>query len=309
MAIINGNNSSQTINGTIQDDNIYAKDGDDYVDGWTGNDIIYGDSGNDYLLGWTGNDSIYGGSGNDTLKGEDGNDFLVGNGGQDYFDGGSGSDTVSYYYYSGTVNANLKTDKASFPGWSYSETLKSIENLAGGSGNDNIYGDDAANNLYGNAGNDYLDGWGGNDNLYGNSGNDTLLGYSGNDYLYGGYGNDSLKGESGNDYLSAGAGTDKLYGGSGKDTLVGGIGADDFIFNSKYEGIDIIKDFNWGEGDEIMIDKVGFGAISNNQFSYNSLTGALSFDASLTDGIAATTFAILDNKPAGFSTNLDITLV
>ena len=58
-----------------------------------------------------------------------------------------------------------------------------------------------------------------------------------------------------------------------------------------------------------MIDKVGFGAISNNQFSYNSLTGALSFDASLTDGIAATTFAILENKPAGFSTNLDIAIV
>jgi hypothetical protein len=46
-----------------------------------------------------------------------------------------------------------------------------------------------------------------------------------------------------------------------------------------------------------------------NQFSYNSSTGALFFDASPSDNIAAIQLATIENKPAGFSPQLDLILV
>ena len=145
--------------------------------------------------------------------------------------------------------------------------------------------------------------------IYGLGGHDDIYAWTGNDHLYGGSGDDILSGNFGDDCIYGESGNDILFGGSGNDYLVGGTGADGFVFSYETEGIDTIQDFNWLEGDKIFIDTLTFGATSNNQFSYDSSTGALSFDASLTDGIAATTFAILENKPLAFSTNLDVVLV
>ncbi|MUH01820.1 calcium-binding protein [Scytonema sp. UIC 10036] len=133
---------------------------------------------------------------------------------------------------------------------------------------DNIKPGDGDDVVFAGAGNDYVDGWNGNDVLFGEWNNDTLLGFNGNDYLDGGYGDDYLYGE---------AGDDVLVGGYGKDTLWGGSGADKFVFQSKFEGIDAIKDFNWTQGDKITISKAGFGATSVSNFSYNATTKALSF--------------------------------
>ncbi|WP_439139940.1 M10 family metallopeptidase C-terminal domain-containing protein, partial [Roseicyclus sp.] len=78
-----------------------------------------------------------------------------------------------------------------------------IENASGGSGNDTITGNDAANLLTGNAGADVIDGG------------------AGNDTLSGGLGNDSLDGGAGNDLLDAGlGGLETVIGGTGQDTLV-----------------------------------------------------------------------------------------
>jgi len=74
-----------------------------------------------------------------------------------------------------------------------------------------------------------------------------------------------------------------------------------FVFNSKFEGIDIIKDFQWTQNDKIQVSKIGFGAISPSQFSYNNLNGNLSF--------LGTTFATIENKPSGFAVSLDVVLV
>ena len=146
----------------------------------------------------------------------------------------------------------------------------------------------------------------GSDNISGGSGNDTLYGGSGHDRLYGDSGNDRLYGESGNDYLYGGSGNDTLKGGSGNDTLKGGLGADKFVLSDGpvyYVGIDTITDFNYAEGDKILISKSGFGgASSTSQFSYNNSTGALSFKgkhfATLQSGLGA-----------GFIPSLDIELV
>ncbi|NMG19937.1 hypothetical protein [Brasilonema bromeliae] len=92
-----------------------------------------------------------------------------------------------------------------------------------------------------------------------------------------------------------------VTGGKGNDILWGGTGADRFVYSSPSEGIDIIKDYSYLQGDRITISKTGFGATSTNQFSYNSITGALFFQG--------TQFVTLENKPADFSTSLGIELV
>ncbi|MDV2998822.1 MAG: hypothetical protein N5P05_000428 [Chroococcopsis gigantea SAG 12.99] len=167
-------------------------------------------------------------------------------------------------------------------------------------------GDDIIN---GRGGDDVINGGLGNDTLYGDLGNDLLQGSSGNDLFYGNDGNDTLLGGDGNDFFYGHNGDDLLVGGLGNDTLYGGLGADRFRFDSKSEGIDIIKDFNRTEDDKIAIVKSSFGATSLNQFSYNSSAGTLFFDASATDNIAAVQLATIENKPAAFSVSLDLILI
>jgi trimeric autotransporter adhesin len=66
-----------------------------------------------------------------------------------------------------------------------------------------------------------LAGGAGNDHLYGLSGNDTLSGGNGDDYLDGGVGDDVLKGGAGRDTLVGGAGNDtyQFTGAWGHDTI------------------------------------------------------------------------------------------
>ena len=110
-----------------------------------------------------------------------------------------------------------------------------IENAAGGSGDDTITGNGAANALNGGDGNDEIAGGAGadilygdagNDNLYGNTGNDTISGGDGGDLMNGGIGNDTLNGDAGSDTLNGNDGVDTLNGGTGVDTLNGGTGND-----------------------------------------------------------------------------------
>ncbi|WP_313286089.1 Ig-like domain-containing protein [Stutzerimonas kunmingensis] len=66
----------------------------------------------------------------------------------------------------------------------------------------------------------------------------------GSDILNGGAGNDILYGQGGNDILVGGAGDDILYGGTGADT---------FVWSSGDVGNDVIKDFNYNEGDRLSL--------------------------------------------------------
>ena len=223
-----------------------------------------------------------------------------------------GIDTIDWSNQTSAAKIDLNAGQWSELGPSYwngiaqeSRTLAiaynvTIENARGGAGNDT---------LIGNAVNNVLEGGTGNDTLRGNAGNDSLFGSNGNDYLDGGNGNDSISGGAGNDTLLGYSGNDTLIGGAGNDTLYGGVGADRFVFNYLFEGIDIIKDFQWTEGDTIQISNWGFGATSNSQFSYNYITGALFFDASVNDFIAATQFATIENKPLAFPVLPNVVLV
>jgi len=101
-----------------------------------------------------------------------------------------------------------------------------IEDAKGGTGNDTITGNAAANVLEGGGGNDTIHdvvyGGEGDDVVFGQIGNDTLLGEGGNDLLDGGDDDDP----AGRDFLDGGDGDDELAGSGGDDTLYGGIGND-----------------------------------------------------------------------------------
>jgi Ca2+-binding RTX toxin-like protein len=162
------------------------------VRGGSGNDTIFGDGGKNELRGNLGDDDITGGDGDDTLVGGPGNDDLYGDTGDDTLEGGDGDDTlaggigIDTADYSG-IKANLILDlfEAKFVG-AGTDTLKDIENLIGGDGNDWIVGDGANNRL---------DGKSGFDTIIGGWGNDTIVGAQephlmNHKQLYGGGDND-----------------------------------------------------------------------------------------------------------------------
>ncbi|HTV69122.1 MAG TPA: matrixin family metalloprotease [Rhizobiaceae bacterium] len=220
---------------------------------------------------------VYAGSGNDTLYGSPEIDNLYGESGNDYFrpglsidlvNGGSGSDTVDYSTSSVFLEISLSAAgnaTVSLGGTPF-DTLLSIENLTGGSGNDVLFGNDGsavANFLRGGKGSDSLNGQQGNDTLQGGLGYDYLTGGTGSDFadysdrslavsvtliagatvqarvngiveddlisienLRGGGGRDRFIGSTGANILDGGAGDDQLAGGIGSDTLYGGAGND-----------------------------------------------------------------------------------
>lgn len=99
-----GNNTSQTIDGTAKDDRLTLNGGNDVSDAGGGNDVQSGGNGNDRLFGGAGFDRIDGGAGDDVLDGGggldiitagDGKDRLVGGAGADRLTGGLGRDTMT----------------------------------------------------------------------------------------------------------------------------------------------------------------------------------------------------------------------
>ncbi|NKD77728.1 hypothetical protein HEQ60_08145 [Haematospirillum sp. H1815] len=204
--------------------------GEDFLDGGDGNDWLKGNTGNDVLYGGAGDDTLDGGSGNDVLDGVAGNDTLKGEHGHDALDGGDGDDFADYTDKTAPVRVTLHgaQDAAVYVGGIAEDTVRNIENIRGGWGNDQITGDEGDNTLLGEKGNDFLDGRDGHDILNGGPGTDTL---------HGGAGDDHLEGGNGNDFLYGGAGDDILRGGPGKDSLDGGEGNDLASYSGQSEPV------------------------------------------------------------------------
>lgn len=211
--------------GVIVDDDIFAES-------------VIGTGIAETLTGTNVAERLFGLGGNDTIRAGSGNDLLFGGGGNDTLDGQNGDDEVSYSGVSTGVSVNLLSGMAVGDG---TDTLISIVHATGGSGSDNIFGDNGAvgNILKGNAGDDVLAGRDGDDFLYGGTGNDglaggngedTLEGGSGDDRLFGGADNDSIDGGSGADIINGGSGFDLIYGGNNSDIALVGGGGNDTIF-------------------------------------------------------------------------------
>ena len=326
-----------TFNGFDGNDTINALGTNDILNGGAGNDTLNGGAGNDTLNGDDGDDTLNGGTGADNMNGGFGNDtYVVDNIGDVAAEVAGGIDLVQSSV-SHTLSTNL--ENLTLTGTAAINGTGNAKNniLIGNSANNVLNGGTGADNMNGGDGNDtyfvdnvgdivkesFDDALGGTaDTVFssvsyslapgtpGNQGhgieNLTLTGFA-NINATGNAKNNVLTGNSGNNTLTGSAGNDTLIGGAGNDTLTGGSGADFFQFQFLSEGIDVITDFSFQQGDKIQISAAGFGAISLNQVSYNSVTGGLFYDP--TGLVGPTQFATLANPPAGFSVNLDVVII
>ena len=161
--------------------------------------------------------------------------------------------------------------------------------------------------------------------IIGNAGVNTLTGTAYNDTLDGGGGNDTLTG---------GAGNDILIGGNGNDTLTGGAGRDYFVFNTAPNASsnkDSVTDFVSGV-DRLQFSKAvfaGLGTIvgnlsaaqfwsaagagsahdSTDRIIYNTVSGALFYDADGMGGAAAVQVAIIGTSTHPALAYSDISIV
>jgi hypothetical protein len=123
----------------------------------------------------TGITQIDGGAGNDVITGSSGADTLVGGLGNDTLTGGNGIDTVDYSYSASNWTINLAATSAQAVSGTEIDTITTVENVIGGSGNDIITGTTASNALKGGAGADRITGGLGNDALDGGLGIDVAV--------------------------------------------------------------------------------------------------------------------------------------
>src|SRR4051812_28520075 len=169
-----------------------------------------------------------GGLGNDTLIGAGEDDTLDGGNGADELSGGAGADTADYSARTAAVRVTIDgigDDGENCPNLLTCEgdnVNSDVENIAGGAGNDTLFGNAQANELSGGAGNDLLQGGNAADIFHGEGGTDTVS--------YGDHGanvtaslsdgtESSSQDGSGDTYPDADV--ENLTGGSGNDTLTG----------------------------------------------------------------------------------------
>ena len=181
-----GSPGDDTLTGVASQPNtMRGAGGNDLLIGGTDTDLLSGDAGDDMLIGDRGDDALDGGADDDVLRPFTGSDAIV---------GGNGADVVDYrdVLEPMPVTASLPEQTATILGALGTQTLNSVEDLAGGDGNDV---------------------------LTGAAGPNTLSGAQGDDLLIGGDGDDTLAGAEDDDVLRPGLGAGVSDGGPGSDTV------------------------------------------------------------------------------------------
>ncbi len=211
----------------------------------------------------------------DTIRGNGGNDTLTGLGGRDGLNGGKGFDTALYTEKSAGIAVSLDGSAAVMlkVGGVDEDTLRNIEHVTGGSGDDIVRGDTLANRLVG------------------NSGDDLLVGRDGNDTLSGGLGVDMLKGGDGRDAFvfnsALGSGNVDVVKDFRHD--VDALRLDDKIFADIGSALSAAE-FHAKDGAVKAHD-------ATDRIVYDTATGNLYYDADGKGGDAAVLFATLSNRP------------
>lgn len=104
--------------------------------------------------------------------------------------------------------------------------------IGGNTGNNILYGDQAATGV------------GGNDTIFGDEGRDTIFGGAGDDELNGAEHSDRVSGDAGNDTISGAGGRDTVEGGAGADSLSGGADAGDTLsYRSSLAGVTVTLEY------------------------------------------------------------------
>jgi Ca2+-binding RTX toxin-like protein len=129
----------------------------DVLRGGAGTDTLNGHGGADMLLGQAGGDYFEDGGGDNSLLGGSGDDRLLSGPGNDVIVGGLGVDTVDYMTvlprggslvdHCSTVTADLSAGVGSGTGFGV-DTLKGVDNVVTGGGQDVLTGDALANTFY-----------------------------------------------------------------------------------------------------------------------------------------------------------------
>ncbi|WP_209018168.1 DUF4114 domain-containing protein [Roseibium aggregatum] len=189
---LHGGQQDDTLNGNNGNDDLHGDSGDDILNGGTGNDTLDGGLDNDTLIGGSGDDILTGGYGADVLKGGAGNDLLYGghqddqlygghgddtffgDAGNDMMHGGQGTDTVDYSAFDVDLSVSLH-DKRAHGQEIGTDTLKFIDNIRSGGGDDILKGSSGDNVIDGGAGNDQIRSLRGADTLTGGAGADTFV--------------------------------------------------------------------------------------------------------------------------------------
>lgn len=262
------------------------------TDTLTGFQNLLGSAFNDTLTGDAGENSLYGDAGNDTLS-------TGGNaaGTVDLLDGGAGSDTASFANYSAGITAVLRgaNDGVAVLAGGQIASLRGIENLRGGVGNDTLFGDDNDNVIEGGLGDDTLVGGNGIDTVAFTGttgvtvdlsittaqntgvGNDTILGF---ENVRTGAGNDTVTGDAGDNIFFDGGGADRYNGGAGSDTVDYSAATAAVVINLN---LTAAQTAGAGAGD-VLID---IENITGSLVSANTLTGGNTTNNRLVGGAAA----------------------
>jgi Ca2+-binding RTX toxin-like protein len=215
---IAGDNATITEAGVItRFDEALAADTED--DGVSGDDWLYGEAGGDQMHGQGGDDRLFGDdlTEAEAVDGPAGADVLFGNAGSDRIFGHGGHDRIT-----GGTDVAKRADTGDL--------------IAGGSGDDLIFGDNAVvesgeprllDVLVVPATDADDDAWSGSDTIDGNAGDDRIFGQGGADVI---------NGAAGDDYVEGNHGADQITGGVGQDDLIGGGSASDGIIDADRAG-------------------------------------------------------------------------
>ncbi|GAB5467423.1 MAG: calcium-binding protein [Rhodospirillales bacterium] len=220
--------------------------GSDQLIGDKQNDLLHGDAGNDTLTGGSGVDVLDGGAGKDDLDGGANNDTIEVRGNEAEFDamsGGGGSDRVvnvggSHVTFDlfntdddiEVLDANGKEVRGNGGVNDFDfEGVKLIDVAAikAGGSDDLVKASDETGGI----------------SYFGGTGSDQIIGDNQNDLLFGDAGSDTLVGGSGNDVLDGGAGSDEMTGGAGNDTFAfdGGMSGDEGTVTDFGVGNDLFR--------------------------------------------------------------------
>ncbi|MGY0216080.1 calcium-binding protein [Endozoicomonadaceae bacterium StTr2] len=184
--VSDSSDGTRTITGNQLANQLSGSDANDVIDGGAGNDVLRGGAGNNVLKGGLGNDTLIAEAGDNLLEGGAGNDNLVVKrgslAGTNTLKGGEGTDTASWQQLqqgqkvetaitAAGLTATVKNSDGSVAG---TQTLESVENLLGSSGDDVLKHGAGDNLLAGFGGNDTLDGGAGSDRYLVADGHDTV---------------------------------------------------------------------------------------------------------------------------------------
>ncbi len=270
-------------------------------------------SGFQNLLGSAFSDSLTGDTAENVISGGAGDDFLHdgGNAGGtvDLLDGGSGTDTASFSGRNEAVTATLRgaNDGIASVAAGQIASLRNIENLVGGLGNDVLTGDAGDNRIEGGAGDDVLDGGAGVDTVsYRDTngvtvdlslttaqntglGNDTLVNF---ENVLTGSGNDTITGNAGDNVFYEGGGNDIYDGGAGSDTVDYSAATSAVIVNLNTTTAQTTGSFGGSDTLRNIENVIGSTALSNTlrggDMTANRLVGGAAADFLVGNGLGDT---------------------